>query len=296
MMTVSHSAVIHPVVSAAWLQAQLLQAQLEVQTPIVIFDCRFSLAQPEEGRSLYTAGHLPGAIYLDLNQDLSSPPSPERGRHPLPDVDQLAAKLAQCGVNFQETIVVAYDDSRLAFAARLWWLLRYLGHDRVAVLDGGLRAWQALGYALTSDIPQPQPGQFNPEIRSHYWIDRPSLKDALQQPGLTLVDAREAPRYRGETEPIDPVAGRIPGAINACWQAVTEVDGFVKPVDFHRMYWNSLVPELPETEKTIVVYCGSGVTACVNLFSLALAGMADAKLYPGSWSEWCHCETAIERG
>ena len=281
----------YPIVSAAW-----LQAQLEQDTPIVIFDCRFSLTQPEEGRSLYEVGHLPGALYLDLNQDLSSPPSPERGRHPLPEVDRLAAKFAQCGVRFQETIVVAYDDSRLAFAARLWWLLRYLGHDRVAVLDGGLRAWQALGYSLTSDIPQPQPEPFTPEVRSHYLIDRPSLKEALTQPGFALVDAREAPRYRGEKEPIDPVAGRIPGAINACWQAVTDGDGFVQPIDFHQGYWTSLLPELAETEKTIGVYCGSGVTACVNLLSLALAGVGDAKLYPGSWSEWCHCETAIERG
>ncbi|MGA1409491.1 MAG: sulfurtransferase [Prochlorotrichaceae cyanobacterium] len=318
-----------PLVSVSWLWDQLQSQQptpldqadqntqngVPVQPQsIVIVDCRFSLADPHQGRSLYAQGHLPGAVYLDLNQDLSSPPSPDRGRHPLPDLQILAAKLATIGVNFQDTWVVAYDDSRFAFASRLWWLLRYLGHDRVAVLDGGLVAWQAQGYPLSSQIPQPAPGHFVPQIRPEMSIDRLSLKGLLPQPGsqshLTLIDSREAPRYRGEVEPIDPVAGHIPGAINACWQVVTTDQGWAQPLTFHQAYWNAKLrlsalqdqetqdQEIQEqkTEETIVVYCGSGVTACVNLLSLTLAGFPQAKLYPGSWSEWCHCESEIARG
>ncbi|MGA0197750.1 MAG: sulfurtransferase [Prochlorotrichaceae cyanobacterium] len=320
-----------PLVSVSWLWDQL-QAQhptpldqidqnaqnaVPVQSQsIVIVDCRFSLADPHQGRSLYAQEHLPGAVYLDLNQDLSSPPSPDRGRHPLPEVEALAEKLATIGVNFQETLVVAYDDSRFAFAARLWWLLRYLGHDRVAVLDGGLAAWQAQGYPLSSHIPQPAPGRFVPQVRSEMSIDRLSLKALLPQPRsqshLTLIDSREAPRYRGEVEPIDPVAGHIPGAINACWQAVTTDQGLAQPLTFHQSYWPAKLAEShspdqetsrkqtqdkgTEDKETIVVYCGSGVTACVNLLSLALGVFAQDKLYPGSWSEWCHCESEIAQG
>ena len=273
---------------------QELQALSPEDSPrsIVVVDCRFSLADPQRGRSLYEAGHLPGAVYLDLNQDLASAPSPDRGRHPLPDVQNLAETLAAIGITFQHTWVVAYDDARFAFASRLWWLLRYLGHDRVSLLDGGIQGWQAQGYPLTTDVPTPQPGHFIPHLQPHLAIDRQQLKIALQNPGTTLIDAREAPRYRGETEPIDPIAGHIPGAINAPWQGITTSEGWAQPLAFHRPYWESQLPQNGQ-EEAIVVYCGSGVTACVNLFSLHLAGLTQAKLYPGSWSEWCHCETAI---
>lgn len=282
-----------PFVSAAWLWEQLQDPQIsenqpQTHSPIVVVDCRFSLANPHLGRSLYDQGHLPGSAYLDLNQDLSSPPRPERGRHPLPDVETLAQKLAAIGVTFQNTLVVAYDDDRFAYASRLWWLLRYLGHDRVVVLDGGLKAWEAQGYPLSTMPPALlSPGQFTPQVRPEMILDRPALKANLGD--LTLIDSREAPRYRGETEPIDPVAGHIPGAINAFWQAVTTPEGYAQPISFHQPYWAELLPPSP-TSPEIVVYCGSGVTACVNLLSLAIAGFPDAKLYPGSWSEWCNCE------
>jgi len=287
-----------PLISVSWLWEHL-QPNSTTSQPIVLVDCRFSLADPQQGRSLYQQGHIPGAVYLDLNQDLASSPSPERGRHPLPDLETLSQKLAALGVTFQETLVVAYDNDRFAYAARLWWLLRYLGHDRVAVLDGGLQAWQDQGYPLSSAEPQPLPaGIFSPQPRPEMICDRAELKALQTTSDLTLIDSREAPRYRGETEPIDPVAGHIPGAINAFWKAVTTEQGYAQPAPFHQTYWAEKLPANPANseQKTIVVYCGSGVTACVNLLSLTIAGFPEAKLYPGSWSEWCHCETAIATG
>jgi thiosulfate/3-mercaptopyruvate sulfurtransferase len=248
----------------------------------IVVDCRFSLADSCLGRQLYIKGHIPGAYYLDLNQDLSSPVQPHGGRHPLPQLDEFASKLSAMGIRSgsKGTWVVAYDDSRFAFAARLWWLLRYLGHDRVVVLDGGFQGWQAAGYLVTTDLPQPRTGQFIPQPRPEWIVDIAAIK--ARQDEIILIDSREAERYRGEHEPIDPVAGHIPGALNYPWQEVTDPQGYVLPASTQQQRWANL-PSYQE----IVVYCGSGVTACVNLLSLELAGIPSAKLYPGSWSDWC---------
>lgn len=268
-----------PVVSAAWLSEHLDDPQ------VAIADCRFALMQPALGREQYQVSHIPGAVYLDLNQDLSSPVGEHGGRHPLPDIAQLTSKLSAMGVHSTpeaQTLVVAYDDSRLAFASRLWWLLRYLGHDRVVVLDGGFTGWQAAGYPVTQAIPQPKAGAFVPHVRSDLIVDIAAVNARKAEPGVVLVDSREAERYRGEHEPIDPIAGHIPGAVNYPWQTVTDANGYVLSTDAQRQRWHDL-----KAAQELMVYCGSGVTACVNLLSLELAGIQTGKLYAGSWSDWC---------
>ena len=262
-------------VSAAWLFEHLEDSNL------AIADCRFSLLEPEFGQQQYQKSHIPSAYYLDLNRDLSSPVGKHGGRHPLPNPDELAAKLSAMGINSQ-TLVVAYDDSRFAFAARLWWLLRYMGHDHVAVLDGGFQAWVKAGYPVTDVVPQPRRGEFVPHLQPLQVVDIEVVRARKDLPEVALVDSREGDRYRGIREPIDPIAGHIPGAINYPWQEVTDAQGYLKTASEQRDRWEELEPA-----DEILVYCGSGVTACVNLLSLELAGIDTGKLYAGSWSDWC---------
>lgn len=264
------------IVSTTWVRENLENSQ------VVIVDCRFSLNDPELGREQYKISHIPGAYYLHLNEDLSSRVGKHGGRHPLPDVDKLAKKLGEIGINSPETLVVAYDDSRLAFASRLWWLLRYLGHDRVALMDGGFSAWQKADYTITDGIPALKTGKFTPQERIDWVVDIDTVKTRKDLPEVALIDSREAPRYRGEYEPIDPVAGHIPGAVNYPWQDVTNAEGKVLSVAEQQQRWQDLA-----STGEIIVYCGSGVTACVNLLSLEIAGIKGAKLYAGSWSDWC---------
>jgi thiosulfate/3-mercaptopyruvate sulfurtransferase len=253
---------------------------------LVVVDCRFSLADPNLGRQQYLAGHIPGAHYLDLNQDLSSPVGNHGGRHPLPDLLIFTAKLAALGIT-PETLVIAYDDSRFAFAARFWWLMRWLGHERVAVLEGGLVAFQAAGYPLSTFLPEPTPatlgaGTWQPQL--DWLVDIEQVKN--RQDGAVLIDSREPERYRGEREPIDPIAGHIPGAVNYPWQQITDTTGKLQSTEQLQAQWADL-----QAAPEVMVYCGSGVTACVNLLGLAAAGYplgpGGAKLYPGSWSDWC---------
>lgn len=264
-----------PVVSASWLKEHLGEEK------IAITDCRFSLANPQLGQQQYQHSHIPGAYYLDLNEDLSSPVQKHGGRHPLPDFNQLAAQLSTMGVDSQ-TLVVAYDDSRFAFAARLWWLLRYMGHERVAVLDGGFKAWQAQGYLVTDVVPQRRNAEFAWQLQPSYLVDIDTVKACKDDPNVALVDARESDRYHGITEPIDPVAGHIPGAVNYPWQDVSTSEGYLRPQAEQSDRWQQL-----KGAEEIIVYCGSGVTACVNLLSLQIAGIDPGKLYVGSWSDWC---------
>lgn len=264
------------IVSPQWLSEHLEDPQ------VIIVDCRFSLADPELGRRQYQASHIPGAFYLDLNQDLSSPVGEHGGRHPLPNVEELAEKLAAMGVNSQETLVVAYDDSRFGFAARLWWLLSYLGHDKVAVLNGGWKSWVNGNYPVSESIPVGRSGRFVVNLRSPMVVDIETVKTRKDLPEVVLVDSREGERYRGEKEPIDPIAGHIPGAVNYPWQEVTDEQGNAKPAAAQKTRWSEV-----ENAEEIIVYCGSGVTACVNLLSLEIAGIKTAKLYAGSWSDWC---------
>lgn len=269
-----------PIVSASWLAENLTNPQ------IVIADCRFSLADSTRGYQQYQMGHIPNAHYFHLNHDLSSPVGRHGGRHPLPTLDPLVKKLESAGVQSgngaDSTLVIAYDDSRFAFAARLWWLLRYLGHTQVAVLDGGFQHWQSTGYPVTQDIPSPQSGHLDLHIQSNWAVDIHHVKSRKDRDKVVLVDSRDATRYRGEHEPIDPVAGHIPGAVNYPWQEVTDNDGFLRSPHEQQQRWAPI-----HQADEIIVYCGSGVTACVNLLSLNYAGIEHAKLYAGSWSDWC---------
>jgi thiosulfate/3-mercaptopyruvate sulfurtransferase len=235
-------------------------------------DCRWELGNPERGRELYLEGHVLGASFLDVERDLSAPPSTPGGRHPLPDVDDFARAAGAAGIG-PGVLVVAYDQGMNGGAARLWWLLRHLGHDDVAVLAGGLGAW--LG-PLAAGEEQIEAAEFEPRAREEDTIEAEELAARLGDERLTVVDARLPERYRGEVEPIDPVAGRIPGARNA-------------------PYPDELPPDLLEAQE-LVAYCGSGVTAAVVLLKLAQAGREDAKLYPGSWSDWVGRGLPAERG
>lgn len=261
------------VVSSAWLHTHLYDPQL------VILDCRYSLMNQELGFNQYQESHIEGAYFLDLNRDLSSPIQKHGGRHPLPDINQLAAKLSQIGVTSGETMIVAYDDSRFGFAARLWWLLRYMGHEYVAVLDGGFAGWQAQNYETSSTVPSVRVGKFIPNIQTEFVVDIETVKSRKDLPEVVLIDSREGDRYRGEREPIDPIAGHIEGAVNYPWMEVTNEQGFVIANQGDR--WQEV-----KNAQEAIVYCGSGVTACVNLLSLKLAGIETGKLYAGSWSDW----------
>lgn len=255
---------------------------------VVVVDCRFALADTGLGERQYAEAHIPGAAYLHLDRDLSGAKAAHGGRHPLPDVDVLAAKLSAIGINSEPpTLVVAYDDSRFGFAARLWWLLRYLGHERVQVLDGGFAAWRAAGLPVSqgreSDTPaQARSGHFVPRVQAQRVVDIDYVKTVRDRTDVTLIDSREERRYLGLEEPIDPIAGHIPGAKNFPWQQVTDDRAQLRSEAEQRAHWG----EVAKADE-LVVYCGSGVTASVNLLSLAEIGRDDAKLYAGSWSDWC---------
>jgi len=261
--------------------ASLIQAE-EVMTSAnpVLFDCRFSLMNEKQGRRDYLAGHIPGAHHLDLNKDLSGEVGEHGGRHPLPDPQKFAATLARFGVD-RDTEVVAYDDSRLAMATRLWWLMRSLGYRPPKILDGGYQAYLQAGGEVQIEVPPVQACAVPAIERFTGYCDIDGLRRA-QAEGALVVDSREPARYEGLEEPIDPVAGHIPGAINRPWQGVTDGDGRALDLAAQERHWGDALES-----GTLVVYCGSGVSACVNLFSLALLGRDDATLYAGSWSDWC---------
>jgi thiosulfate/3-mercaptopyruvate sulfurtransferase len=271
---------IQSVVSSEWLAGQL--GNLD----IVIVDCRFQLADPQWGEKQYQRSHIPGAYYLDLEKDLSARVARHGGRHPLPAPDLLAQKLTAIGIS-SKSWVVAYDDSRFAFASRLWWLLRYLGHERVALLDGGWQDWLAHGYPVSEAISTPRSGHFSANPQSDWIVDLEIVKAKKDLSSVILIDSRDGDRYRGEREPIDPIAGHIPGAQNSPWQLVSDERGYFQPLERQQQLWANY-----QQADEIIVYCGSGVTACVNLFSWELvslksAEMVKAKLYPGGWSDWC---------
>lgn len=249
-----------------------------------IFDCRFNLADPQAGRAAYAAGHLPGAFFLDLDDDLSGPRSGLNGRHPLPDPQLLASKLAGLGVG-ADTQVVAYDDVGGMFAARLWWLLHWLGHERVAVLNGGLPAWTAAGHGLSTDVPESTAASFTPQLRHCMKVDADYVLSHLNQPSMLLIDARAPDRFRGENETLDPVGGHIPGAINRFFRENLDANGCFKPAAQLQEEYGTLLKG--GDAHHVVLQCGSGVTACHNLLAMESAGMSGARLYAGSWSEWC---------
>lgn len=250
---------------------------------VAVFDCRFDLADPAAGEAAYAAGHIRGAQYLHLDRDLSGRKTGTNGRHPLPTRDAFAMLLASRGVR-QGQQVVAYDAQGGAYAARLWWLMRWLGHDSVAVLDGGLQAWEAAGQPLTTDVPQPAPGDFRASAPLESTVDAATVLANVKSPTRVVIDARAPDRYRGENETIDPVGGHIPGARNRFFKDNLAADGRFKTGHELRETFTAL---LAGTEPNrVILQCGSGVTACHNALALEIAGLHGASLYPGSWSEW----------
>lgn len=249
----------------------------------IIIDCRFSLANPEIGINTYRLGHIPNARYAHLNNDLSSAVTSLTGRHPLPDFNQLTKKITAWGITFNNQIVV-YDDAGGTFAARLWWLLRCLGHTQVAVLDGGIQQWLALSYPITTHLPVCTAGRFKAYLDTSQWLETRQIENSLAKKSICLIDARMPERYRGEHEPIDPIAGHIPGALNRPFQSNLNTEGlFLSPSVLNQQF-KALIQNIP-TEQVIHM-CGSGVTACHNLLAMEHAGLAGSKLYAGSWSEW----------
>lgn len=241
-----------------------------------LVDCRFSLAAPEAGRAAYRARHLPGAVYLHLEEDLSGPVGPHGGRHPLPDPARLAARLGELGVGREHRVVV-YDDAG-EMAARAWWLLSYLAYPSVQVLDGGVAAWQRLGGPMTDQPPTYQTVSVAVRLRPELVVDDRAAVEAAARAGR-LVDSRAGDRYRGDTEPLDRRAGHIPGARNFSWNRTKGADGrYLAQEALQRRF--ATLPDTPA-----VVYCGSGVTACPNVLALTRIGRP-AQLYAGSWSDW----------
>jgi len=271
------------------ISAQQLQALQARDHDLLLFDCSFELMNPTAGGAQFLEAHLPGAQRADLDQHLSGH-DPARnasgGRHPLPEREQFAAWLRQQGLN-PGTQVVVCDRQGVNYCGRMWWMLKWCGFDAVAVLDGGLAAWHALGGELVSG-PAPEPAQAGSFELGAPLVDTwqtPDIAAQLGQPSMTLVDARATPRFRGETETIDPVAGHIPGALNRPFADNIGVDGRFKPAEQLRAEFNTLLAG--RDPRSVVHHCGSGVSAIPNLLAMELAGLGRSALYPGSWSEWC---------
>lgn len=262
------------IVSIAWVKEQIGAPD------VVIADCRFVLGKPEAGREAYEASHIPGAVYLDLEKDLSAPVDEHGGRHPLPDIFDLTVALSRAGIS-NETKVVAYDDQGGAMASRLWWLLKYLGHEQVYVMDEGFAAWTNAGHPVTDEVMEPAPVKFLAVVEHTMLVEMDQVQELLGKDGVTLIDSREAPRYRGEVEPIDRVAGHIPGAINRFWKDGLTESGSWKDGAEQAERFSDL-----DKNRDIIVYCGSGVTATPNVIALQEAGFTNVKLYAGSWSDW----------
>ncbi len=264
-------------ISVADLQALLDDPQL------VVFDCRHDLMQPDAGARAYAQSHVPGARFAHSDKDLSGPKTGKTGRHPLPAPETFMAWLGRNGVDSGKQ-VVAYDHAGGASATRLWWMLRWLGHDRVAVLDGGWEAWTAAGAPVTSRLPAITPTTFTGSAHDN-WVGVEYVQSHLGDPDVVVVDARAPERYRGETEPIDPVAGHIPGARNRLYKNNLDAAGHFKPAEVLRSEFTALLAG--KRPDQIVHQCGSGVSACHNILAMEIAGLPGSRLYPGSWSEWC---------
>ncbi len=250
---------------------------------LVVVDCRFNLLKPEAGRAAWLDGHIPGAFYADLNRDLSSPPRPDSGRHPLPAPEQLRTLFSGFGIG-TGTRVVAYDEGGGSLAARLWWLLRWMGHDLVVLLDGGLAAWQEAGLPVDRALPETRHGRFEGQPGQMAVRDTRQVVEGLASDRVRLLDMRAAERFQGRVEPIDPVAGHVPGAVSAPFGDNLTADNRFQPGEvLARRYATLVGARLPGD---VVCMCGSGVTACHGIFAMELAGMPGAALYPGSWSEW----------
>jgi len=250
---------------------------------VAILDCRHELGRPQWSDEAYAQGHIPRAIQAHLDRDLSAPIGPTTGRHPLPDVAKLAETLGRWGID-AGVQVVAYDQGNGAYGARAWWLLRWLGHEQVAVLDGGFAAWQEAGLPVSREPATRTPRTFTARVKDGAFVTAAQVQQALASHSIALIDARGADRFAGENETIDPVAGHVPGAANRPFAKNLDARSRFLPTEELRRQWTQLLGARPPAE--VVTMCGSGVTACHNLLALELAGLPGAKLYAGSWSEW----------
>ena len=249
----------------------------------VIVDCRHDLFKPEAGGIDYGKSHIPGAHFMHLDRDLAGPLSGANGRHPLPNAQTFAAKLGAAGIDSGKQ-VVAYDAQDGVNASRLWWMLRWLDHEAVAVLDGGWPKWVKETRPRTSDVSRPVPARFSGAPRDD-WVDAQFLLSHLGNSGVLILDARSPARFLGRAEPVDPVAGRIPGSANRFYRDNLDTDGCFKSAAELRVEFEALLGGRPAEQ--VVHECGSGVSACHNLLAMEIAGITGSRLYPGSWSEWC---------
>jgi thiosulfate/3-mercaptopyruvate sulfurtransferase len=250
----------------------------------VIVDCHYLLNDPDAGRRAYQRGHIPGAIYAHLDEDLTGPIIPGKtSRHPLPDIDTFTNTLSRWAIT-EDTQVIAYDNRGGGIAVRLWWMLKWLGHDAAAVLDGSFTHWKKAGFPVTDEITTPKPKTFKPKPHPEMIATLNEIETIRQHPNKLLVDSRAQERYRGETEPLDPVAGHIPGAVNRYYMDNLDEEGKMKTVSELKEIFSALIGETQPGN--VIFYCGSGVTSAHNILAMAHAGLGMAKIYPGSWSEW----------
>ncbi|MEM8529242.1 MAG: sulfurtransferase [Chloroflexota bacterium] len=263
-------------VTADWLAEHLNDPN------VLPVDTRWYLGEPGRGRQEYHESHIPGAPHLDIDQDLAAPPFHGPGRHPLPPIEEFAVTVGRAGIS-PETHVVIYDSVGGAFGARLWWMLRYLGHKKVSMLDGGWQAWQATGHPIETEAPNISPTTFTPRPRPEVLVNADDVERLRHTPGVLLIDARNAERYEGRSEPIDSHAGHIPGARQAFFGENLNPDGTFKSPEALRERFTSVGAN--QADK-VICYCGSGVTAAHNILALELAGFPEALLYEGSWSDW----------
>ena len=247
----------------------------------VVVDCRFALTDPEAGRAAYRREHIPGARYAHLDNDLARAPGPVDGRHPLPSAEEFAATLGAWGISNASSVAV-YDDASGAIAARLWWMLRWVGHRAAFVLDGGLKAWEAAGLPMDQEIPRMRAVEYAVREVRRDWVVSTDRVPVEQAKGAALVDARAPERFQGAAEPIDPVAGHIPGAINWPFSEALLTDGTMRPAD----ELHARLGHLADRPGGFIAMCGSGVTACHLLLAASAAGLGDGRIYIGSWSEW----------
>ncbi len=258
-------------VSAKWLKENN-------NDDMVVVDCRFDLQTPSYGKDSYLKNHIPDAIYMDMNKDLAGDVKEHGGRHPLPDLNEFRSKLESCGIG-RDITVVAYDDGEVAGSSRFWWMLKYIGHDKVYILDGGIKDWIKSGYSLSSDIPKKEKKHLDMNINESIIATVGEVKGHISKEESLIIDSRSFERYKGEVEPIDKTAGHIPSAKNYFWMDVLENDK-MKDNEKLKTHFNEL-----SSYKNIIVHCGSGITGCVNYVALDEIGIR-SKLYLGSWSDW----------
>ncbi|WP_077620051.1 sulfurtransferase [Bacillus sinesaloumensis] len=274
------------VVNKEWVVEQLHNENVR------IIDCRFALGDPEEGGRLYTESHIPRAFYFDLEKQLSAPVKKHGGRHPLPDMAQFKREIEKVGID-NTTTVIAYDGGEGQFASRFWWLLTYIGHDKVYVLNEGFKGWVEAGYPTSSEVPEVKPALFVEDIQEDMLASYEEVKQIVAQksPSSILIDSRDESRYLGEVEPIDRIAGHIPGALNKCWLEGLDQGAFKDNEEQKKRF-----TDLNE-EAEIIVYCGSGVTATPNYIALKMAGFKNVRLYAGSYSDWIsYHENPVSKG